>query len=183
MMVSGEGLAPPGAGRWRMNLRTRLMLHLNGLLLVTVALIAGLTLFSTVHSLRARARRDALGTASLLASATCMAVRPGVDTHTATSKQTVQRLMHNAIDAGNLKGNLRHFGSQGLQGVESATFHEVPYLRMKEAIIHGLAQPVAAGPAAAHAGPEVHPEGTPAAPFRRQDAVAPPKTHPLKGDF
>ena len=52
-----------------MHFRTRLMIYLNGLLLVTVASVSGLTLFTSVHSLRQRARRDALGTASLLASA------------------------------------------------------------------------------------------------------------------
>ena len=59
-----------------MTLRTRLIVHLNGLLVVTVALIAGATAFSTLHNLRDRARQDALDTASLLANAAGMAVRP-----------------------------------------------------------------------------------------------------------
>ena len=57
-----------------MSLRIRLMICLNALLLVTVTLISGLTLFNTVHSQRARARRDALGTASLLASITSASI-------------------------------------------------------------------------------------------------------------
>ncbi len=52
-----------------MTFRTRMMVHLNGLLLVTVVLISGLTLLSTMRGLRENARRNALVTASLLAGA------------------------------------------------------------------------------------------------------------------
>jgi serine phosphatase RsbU (regulator of sigma subunit) len=58
-----------------MNLRLRIMLSLNGLLLVTVVLVTGFTLFTTINSLKETARRDALGTASLLASAATMTVQ------------------------------------------------------------------------------------------------------------
>jgi sigma-B regulation protein RsbU (phosphoserine phosphatase) len=57
-----------------MTLRTRLTLWLNALLLVVVALVSALTLFTTVHALRESARRQALGTASLLASAAVMTI-------------------------------------------------------------------------------------------------------------
>jgi len=57
-----------------MTLRTRLTISLNGLLLVTVALVSGLTLFTTVHSLREDARHNALSTASLLARAATVSI-------------------------------------------------------------------------------------------------------------
>ena len=57
-----------------MTLRTRLTISLNGLLLVTVVLVSGLTLFTTVHSLREDARRNALSTSSLLASAATLSI-------------------------------------------------------------------------------------------------------------
>jgi serine phosphatase RsbU (regulator of sigma subunit) len=58
-----------------MNLRLRIMLSLNGLLLVTVAVVSALTLYTTISGLKETVRRDALGTASLLSSAAAMTVQ------------------------------------------------------------------------------------------------------------
>jgi sigma-B regulation protein RsbU (phosphoserine phosphatase) len=57
-----------------MTLRNRLTLWLNALLLVVVALVSALTLFTTINALRESARRQALGTASLLANAATMTI-------------------------------------------------------------------------------------------------------------
>ena len=84
-----------------MHLRTRIMIWLNGLLLVTVVAVSGLTLFTTVQSLRERARQDALGTASLLSSVAATTMT-NVDGEPA-AKLDVQRLLKSAVDAGNLE--------------------------------------------------------------------------------
>ena len=89
-----------------MNFRTRLMICLNGLLLVTLALVSVVTMWSTRLSMRERAKRDALGTASLLASAVRSALEaprePGAE-DSSVSTATVQRLLNNVVDAGNLE--------------------------------------------------------------------------------
>ncbi len=93
-----------------MSFRNRLMLYLNGLLLITVGLVAGLTLFTTVQSLRERARHDALRTASMLAhilelfagasgEADASAGAPG----TALMKSAAERLARSVAGTGNLE--------------------------------------------------------------------------------
>lgn len=57
-----------------MTLQTRISVYVNGLLLVTVALVSAVSMWTTVGTLRERTRQDALGTASLLASAVSMSV-------------------------------------------------------------------------------------------------------------
>jgi len=57
-----------------MSWRTRLIFYLNGLLLVTISLIAGVAMFTSAKNLQERARQDALGTASLLVNAARMAI-------------------------------------------------------------------------------------------------------------
>jgi len=80
------------------------MIGLNALLLVTVLSVSGLTLFTTVHSLRERAKRDALGTASLLASVSASTMsQPGGTGTGPAAKLDLQRLLKDAIDAGNLE--------------------------------------------------------------------------------
>jgi sigma-B regulation protein RsbU (phosphoserine phosphatase) len=72
-----------------MSLRTRLTLYLNALLLLTVLLVAGVTIWTAVHSLRERARREALGTASLLASATSMTLQAPAEVERLVGQQMV----------------------------------------------------------------------------------------------
>lgn len=93
-----------------MGFRTRLMLYLNGLLLITVALIGGLTLFSTVHSLRERARRDTLGTATMLASVVELLAGPSGEAESpvgapgaAQVKSAAHRLVQSVVGVGNLE--------------------------------------------------------------------------------
>ncbi len=62
-----------------MKLRTRLTLYLNGLLLLTLALVAGVGIWMSLRDLRDRAKRDAIDTASLLANAGIIAVEPVPD--------------------------------------------------------------------------------------------------------
>ncbi len=80
------------------------MIWVNGLLLVTVLSVSGLTLFTTVQSLRERARQDALGTASLLAGvATKTIVAASVEGDEAGTALDMRGLVESAVDAGNLK--------------------------------------------------------------------------------
>ncbi|MFH1731556.1 MAG: SpoIIE family protein phosphatase [Planctomycetota bacterium] len=105
-----------------MFLRTRIMIGLNALLLVTVLSVSGLTLFTTVHSLRERAKRDALGTASLLASVVATTIsQPGGAKGEPAAKLDLQRLIKSAIDAGNLEAVfvVKPDGQLGLQVSES----------------------------------------------------------------
>ncbi|MFW6107892.1 MAG: PP2C family protein-serine/threonine phosphatase [bacterium] len=59
-----------------MTLRTRLTLYLNGLLVGTLALVAGAGMWLSSRGLRERAKQDAMDTASLLANAGTIAVAP-----------------------------------------------------------------------------------------------------------
>ena len=81
-----------------------MMISLNGLLLVTIVTVSGLTHFTAVQSLRERARQDALGTASFWSSVAGSTMTSTADAGDRPApKLDVQRLLRSSIDAGNVK--------------------------------------------------------------------------------
>ena len=82
-----------------MTYRARVMIHLSILLLGTVVLVAGLTLFTVINGLRENAKEQALGTASLLANTAFKAQAGSIGQ---AQPVNVQELVRNAVENGNV---------------------------------------------------------------------------------